>query len=229
MDDDLRTLEHVLRERAAEIPHIQQVPPTLRARARRRIVRNGLSSVLAVGLLVAGASGALAGLGALRGSSVTPHTQPSSIVSTSSCIAANLRATASLDGAAGSVGGSIELTNTGAETCTLEGRPTVTIFSSPSQEVPVNVAKVIPQWQANGSSPPPGWPVVSLRPGAAAAIRVSWTNACPQLTGPALWTVDLGSGRGTLDVSGAEAFPPCNGAAEPSTLEVGPYEPSPGV
>ena len=229
MDDDLRTLEHVLRERAAEIPHIQQVPPALGARARRRIVRNGLASVLAVGLLVAGASGALAGLGAFRGASEVPRGHSSNpVASTSSCIAANLRATASLDGAAGSVVGSIDLTNAGAETCTLEGRPVLTLFRSPSQEVTVRVNEVNPQWQENASSPPPGWPVVSLRPGAAAAIRVRWTNACPQLTGPALWTVDLGSGRGTLNVSGAEAFPPCNGAAEPSTLEVGPYEPGAG-
>jgi hypothetical protein len=229
MDDDLRTLEHVLRERAAEIPHIQQVPSTLHARARRRIVRNWLSAVLAVGLLVAGATGALAGLGALRGASEVPHGHsPKPVASTSACIAADLRAIASLDGAAGSVVGSIELTNTSAATCTLEGRPALTLFGSPSQEVSVQVENVIPQWQENGSSPPPGWPVVSLRPGAKAAIRVRWTNACPQLTGPAVWTVDLGNGRGTLDVAGADAFPPCNGIAEPSTLEVGPYEPSAG-
>jgi hypothetical protein len=231
MDDDLTTLERVLREHAAEIPHVQAVPSTLQSRARRRIVRNGLSSVVAAGLVVAAATGAFAGLGALRGASVTPHGggSPSSPApSSSSCIAANLRATASLDGAAGSVVGSIELTNTGADTCTLEGRPVLTLFSSPSQEVPVQVVEVRAQWQENASSQPPGWPVVSVRPGGAAAIRVRWTNACPQLTAPALWTVDLGSGKGTLDVAGADAFPSCNGAAEPSTLEVGPFEPGAG-
>ena len=229
MDDDLTTLEHVLRERAAEVPRVQEMPPTLQARARRRIVRNGLSSVVAVALVVAGASAALAGLGALRGAGVTPHghsTDP--VVSSSSCIAADLQATASLDGAAGSVVGSIELTNTSAKTCTLEGQPVLTLFSSPSQEVSVQVVTVHPQWLENASPTPPGWPVVGLRPGATAAIRVRWTNACPQLLGPAIWTIDLGSGRGTLEVSGADAFPPCNGTAEPSTLEVGPFEPGAG-
>ena len=229
MDDDLTTLEHVLRERAAEVPPMQEVPPTLQARARRRIVRNGLSSLVAVALVVAGASGALAGLGALRDTGITPHGRsPKPVPSSSSCIAADLQATASLDGAAGSVVGSIQLTNTTAKTCTLEGQPVLTLFSSPSQEVPVQVSPVDPQWLADASSAPPGWPVVGLRPGASAAIRVRWTNACPQLTGPALWTIDLGSGRGTLEVSGADAFPPCNGDAEPSTLQVGPFEPGAG-
>ena len=127
--------------------------------------------------------------------------------------------------------GSIDLTNVGATTCTLTGRPTVTLLSSSGQELSVQVVNVDPQWQADGKSTPAGWPVVSLRPGSAAAIRVRWSNACPQLSNPASWRVELGDGSGTLDVSGADTTypPPCNGPAEPSTLEVGPFEPGTGA
>jgi hypothetical protein len=131
----------------------------------------------------------------------------------------------------GSVEGSIRLTNVGAGTCTLSGRPTVSIFSSTGHDVAPQVTEGEPQWQADGAPEPAGWPVVSLQPGSAASVRVRWSNACPQLSGPASWKLDLGNGGGTLDVSGADAsfVPPCNGPSEPSTLEVGPFEPRAGA
>src|SRR5438094_260976 len=106
MDDDLNQLEQVLRDRAAEVPHVQDVPPTMLGRARRRVARNAVASV-----------------------------------------------------------------------------------------------------------------------------RVRGSNACPQLSGPVSWKIDLGNGAGTLDPSSADAsfVPPCNGPTEPSTLEVGPFEPSAGA
>jgi hypothetical protein len=233
MNDDLIRLEHVLRERAAEVSHLQSAPSKMLARARRRIVRNALAAVVAAALVVVGASAGLAGLGVLRGpNTVLPQGRSSPpAVSTRSCVATDLRATASLQGAAGSVVGSIDITNDGARSCTVEGRPVVTIFSSPGHEVTLRVDGAPPQWKVDGAPPPHGWPIVRLRPGAAAAIRVQWTNECPQLAGPALWSVDLGSGKGSLDVFGADATapPPCNGPAVPSTLEVGPFEPSDGA
>jgi Domain of unknown function (DUF4232) len=232
MNDDLTRLENVLRERAAQVPSFQEMPTKMLARARRRIVRNALASVVAAGLIIAGASVGLAGLGALRGpNGVVPRGSSSSPPGASSrwCVAADLRATASLQGAAGSVVGSIDVANISTRTCTLEGRPTLTLLSSSGHEVRVRVVPVEPQWKADAASAPRGWPVVSLRPGSVAAIRVAWTNPCPQLTDPALWTVDLGSGKGALDVQGAAIPPPpCNGPTLPSTLQVGPFEPGAG-
>jgi len=233
MSDDRTTLEQLLRERAAEIPYFQEAPRPMLVRARRRIVRNALTSVLAIGLIVVGASAGLAGLGALRSPSTVPghsgaiHT-PAPAFSASSCSAADLRATASLQGAAGSVIGSVDLTNFSSKTCTLAGRPTITLFSSAGRALTVHLVDVVPQWRADGAPRPKTWPVVNLRPGAAAAIRVRWTNECPQLSHPALWKVGL-SGSGSLDVFGADGTypPPCNGSTQPSTLEVGPFEPSP--
>ena len=221
MNDDLTKLERSMRDRASEVSPFQKAPGKMLSRARRRVARNALASVVAAGIIVVAAS---TGLASLRTNRQIPLTSPTP--STSSCTAADLRATAALQGAAGSVLGSIDLTNLSGKTCTVEGRPVLTLFSSTGPQLSVQVVEVAPQWQADAASPPHGWPVVSLSPGSAAAIRVRWSNPCPQLTAPALWKVDLGGEKGTLDVSGADAIPPCNGSAEPSTLEVGPFEPS---
>jgi uncharacterized protein DUF4232 len=229
MDDDLNQLEQMLRDRAAEVPHVQDVPPTMLMRARRRVARNAVASVLGAVLIVAGTS---AGLANLHGSGGTlPETSGSVAPPTTACAASDLQGTVSLDGAMGSVEGSIDLTNVGGATCTLTGRPTVSISDAQGNEVRVQVTASEPRWKANTAPQPNGWPVVSLEPGSAASVRVRWTNACPQLSGPVSWKIDLGNGAGTLDASSADAsfVPPCNGPTEPSTLEVGPFEPSAGA
>jgi Protein of unknown function (DUF4232) len=231
MDDDLRQLERVLRDRAAEVPQVQDVPPAMVARARRRVARNAVVFVLGAAVIVVGASAGIATLGAQHGPGVAIPGDTGSSAPSTACAAPDLRAGVSLDGAMGSVEGSIGLTNVGGATCTLSGRPTVSIFNSQGDEVALQVTASEPQWQADGAPEPAGWPVVSLRPGSAASVRVRWSNACPQLSGPASWKLDLGNGGGTLDVSGADAslVPPCNGPSEPSSLEVGPFEPRAGA
>jgi hypothetical protein len=231
MDDDLTQLERVLTDRAAEVPQVQDVPPTMVARARRRVARNAVVSVLGAVLIVVGASAGLAKLGAQQGPGVAIPADSGSPAPSTACAAPDLRAEVLLEGAMGSVEGSIRLTNVGGGTCTLSGRPIVSIFSSQGDEVALQVTASDAQWQADGAPEPAGWPVVSLKPGSGAAVRVSWSNPCPQLSGPASWKLDLGNGGGTLDVSGADAslVPPCNGPSEPSTLEVGPFEPRAGA
>jgi Domain of unknown function (DUF4232) len=228
MDDDLNQLEQVLRDRAAEVPHVQDVPPTMLMRARRRVARNAVASVLGAVLIVAGAS---AGLANLHGSDGTLPESSGSVAPLTGCAASDLQGKVSLEGAMGSVEGSIDLKNTGGAACTLTGRPAVSIWNSQGQAVAVQVTPSEPQWKANAAPQPQGWPVVSLQPGSAASLRVRWSNACPQLSGPVSWKIDLGNGAGTLDASSADAsfVPPCNGPTEPSTLEVGPFEPSAGA
>jgi hypothetical protein len=231
MDDDLNQLEEVLRDRAAEVPHVQDVPPTMLMRARRRVARNAVASVLGAVLIVAGASAGLANLGVLHRSDGTLPESSGSVAPLTGCAASDLQGTVSLDGAMGSVEGSIDLTNNGEASCTLTGRPAVSIWNSQGREVAVQVTASEPQWKANAEPQPQGWPVVSLQPGSAASVRVRWSNACPQLSGPVSWKIDLGNGAGTLDPSSADAslVPPCNGPTEPSTLEVGQFEPSSGA
>ena len=236
MDDDRTQLEQVLRDRAAEVPHVQDVPPRMLARARRRVARNALVSVLGAVVIVVGASAGLTSIGVSHGPGVTvPGSSgavaPSTVTPSTACTASDLHAATSLDGAMGSVEGTVDLTNVGRATCTLTGHPIVSIFNSRGDEVSLQVTETEPQWQADGASQPQGWPVVSLRAGSAASVRVRWSNACPQLSGPVSWKIDLGNGAGILDVSSAEVgfVPPCNGPSEPSTLEVGPFEASAGA
>jgi hypothetical protein len=228
MDNDLNELEQMLRDRAAEVPHVQDVPPTMLTRARRRVARNAMASVLGAVVIVAGAS---AGLANLRGSGGTLPASSPSVAQLTGCAASDLQGMVSLGGAMGSVEGSIDLTNVGGAPCTLTGRPGVSISDAHGNEVSVQVTPSEPQWKANAAPEPQGWPVVSLQPGSAASVRVRWSNACPQLSGPVSWQIDLGNGAGTLDASSTDAsfVPPCNGPTEPSTLEVGPFEPSAGA
>jgi hypothetical protein len=231
MNDDLTTLEQLLRERAAEVPSLQEAPRNVLMRARRRVLRNALSSAVAVGLIVFGASAGIASLGASQDPDIPGHSggaqSPPGGFSSATCTSADLRATSALQGGMGSVFGKLVLTNFTDKTCTLTGRPTVTLFTSAGRQLTVQEVASIPQWRADKTSPPNGWPIVDLPPGSSAAVRVRWSNACPQLSEPALWKVGL-PGGGSLDVFGADGTspPPCNGTAEPSTLEVGPFEPN---
>src|SRR5207247_9234068 len=127
-------------------------------RARRRVARNALASVLGAVLIVAGAS---AGLGALHGPGGTlPGTSGSSAPPSTACAASDLQGTVSLEGAMGSVEGSIDLTNVGGATCTLTGRPAVSIWNSQGQAVAVQGAASEPQGKADAAAQPQGWPVV---------------------------------------------------------------------
>ena len=222
MDDDLTTLEQVLRDRGAEVPHLQQAPPRMLVRARRRVVRNAVASAVAAGIVIVGASAGLAGL---RPSTSDLGGSPTPTPSTSACNAGDLQATANLDGAAGSLVGSIDVANRGDRTCTLEGVPSVTLTGPSGSLLSLEVQHDDAQWQADRAPRPAGWPVVTLPPGSVASIRIGLSNVCPELDGPPRWTIDLTDGRGSLEVAGADSIPTCNGAAEPSTLDVGPFEP----
>jgi hypothetical protein len=228
MDDERNELERLLRDRAAEVSHLQAAPPGMLARARRRVVRNAAVSAVAAGVVAVAVSVAFANV---RSSTTDVPRSSTPIPPVAACTTADLHATAVLDGAAGSVEGSIRLTNHSGRTCTLEGRPILTIFSSADEEVPVDVQPDDAQWQVDTpASPPPGWPVVTLGPRDRAAVRVRWSNPCPELVNPARWTVELTTGPGSLDVLGAERTPPpnCLGPGGPSVLDVGPFEPVAG-
>jgi hypothetical protein len=224
MNDELTRLAEVMRERAAEVPNHQQAPPTMLVRARRRVVRTAVVAAAAAVLVAIAVSAGVASLGAPRAD--VPGQTPAP--STTDCIAADLRADASLQGAAGSVEGVIELTNIGDVTCTLQGRPTILLATSAGRALTPAVHPDEPAWRVNDLPEPDGWPVVRLPPRSVASVRIRWSNACPQLSEPALWTVDLAGGRGAMDVIGANVTPPCQGTGEGSTLEVGPFEPGGG-
>jgi hypothetical protein len=138
-----------------------------------------------------------------------------------------------MTGAAGSREGGVTLTNFSDTTCTLQGTPTITLLDQNLQPITSGVAfsSSPPGWQANGSPQPAGWPVVAIKGFDSASIRIRWGNWCPQGRAAPLWRIDI-PGSGSVDVVNGmdqSSAPPCNGSGQPSTVEVGPFEPGPAA
>jgi Protein of unknown function (DUF4232) len=247
IDDELREL---FQRRADEVPHHTEVPPSLVRRGRRRFALNAMGVGLSVVLVAAGAFAgvrALSGLPApLPAGSTNPpptqptpsplHTTPAPSASPSgsglACTAAQLRATVSpFSGAAGSRGGPIVVTNRSKETCKLEGTPAITLLDQNQAPITTGItfSSSQPAWVLNRSPKPAGWPVVTLKPGDAASVQIIWGNWCLAPVAVPIWRLGI-PGGGTVDVTGfdASSVPPCNGPAQPSTIQEGPLEPHTG-
>jgi len=216
VDEEVREL---LRVKAQDIPPTLDVPRSLTTRVRRRIALNALAVTATVVVVAAGAFGTLRAFHSR--SSQTAHTG-------TPCTSAHLRAVVSMEGAAGSREGTIDLMNTSG-TCTLKGTPTLTLLDQEQHPVisRIEFVSVPAGWQVAGSPQPPGWPVVSLAPEDSASVRVRWSNWCGD--GTPGWLVAI-PGSGEVDVEGIDAttVPPCNGRDLPSTIELGPFEPHQG-
>jgi hypothetical protein len=237
MNDMNNDVTELLRRRAAQVPPHREVPASMTGRVRRRVAMNALAMGVAV-VLVAGI--AVAGLRTLAPATNDipvgqPGTSASQETSTGSagepCTSAQLQAAASMEGAAGSREGVIVFTNSSSETCTLQGRPTIALLDQNGQPIDsgVTFSPSEPGWSVNGLHQPADWPVVTLTSGDAASLRIRWSNWCPDGTAVPAWHLDV-PGGGTVAVAGMDAAgaPPCNGQAEPSTIEEGPFEPGTG-
>ena len=130
------------------------------------------------------------------------------------------------EGAAGSRDGTIDLENASGGTCTLSGTPVVTVTDSDLRVIDgVTVLDGAPGWKAQGGPEPDGWPVVTLASGDVASVRVGWSNWCNKDL-PLLRLTDNAGNEIALLGPDAGSVPPCNGPDLPSTIEVGPFEPS---
>jgi hypothetical protein len=232
--DDLRDL---FQRKAGEVPPHRDVPRSLTTRSRRRIALNAIGVGLTV---VALAGGVLAGLRAIGTSaeqpgghpSSSPSVQPSPSTTLEACTAGQLRAVGTMEGAAGSREGGVRLENLSDATCALRGRPAVTLLDHSLQPITSGVTFISspPGWKTNRLPKPAGWPVVTLRTGESAFVRIRWSNWCPDGRPAPLWHLAV-TGGGAVDVNGFDALgpPPCNGPGLPSTIEVGPFEPGSSV
>jgi hypothetical protein len=217
VDDEVRDL---LREKAKDVPPNLDVPPSLTTRVRRRIALNALAVTATVVVVAAGAFGTIRAF----------RSQPSETEGTPACTSAGIRAAASLQGAAGSREGTIELTNTSA-TCALKGTPTLNLLDEDLQPIVsgITCASVPAGWEVGGSPQPAGWPVVDLARDDSASVRVRWSNWCAVGNGTPHGRIAIpGSGDVAVEGIDAIAIPPCNGPDLPSTIEVGPFEPTNG-
>lgn len=122
-------------------------------------------------------------------------------------------------GAAGSRGTTVLFRAvSSADRCVVEGKPAAEVVDAGGTVLVRSAAA------ASGAS-------VELGPGAVAELNVSWSNWCgdPQAV-PRYLVLDLSGSQVRLPISSLEgsafALPPCNGAGEPSQLNVLPFEPS---
>jgi hypothetical protein len=222
MEDKVRDL---LERRASDVEPNVTVPPTLARRAHRRFAAFAGVAAVVVVVLVAGAAAALRNVpGAPVDQPGGDGQSPSAVVA--GCTADDLTASATLEGAAGSREGAILVENASATTCTLESAPAVALLGTDGLPVStiVNVVQTEPAWRVDGRSAPDGWPVVTLAPGDKASLRVSWSNWCgdPSPT----WTLVLADGSSVQVANIGVDAPPCNGPGQPSTIQIGPFEPA---
>lgn len=232
MDD--KKLRRLLGEIADDVSPHRGVPASLEKRVHRRVTINSALIGAMVIALAVGTFATMRTLGPAKtprpfGGSTSPT--PSAIAS---CTSGQLRAIGSMDGAAGSRIGTIELRNYSDKSCTLKGTPAISLYDGNGHRITTGVtfASSPAQWQANASPTPSGWPVVTLGAmGAkhnAAQVRIRWTNWCPQGRAMPLWRVSI-PGSSTVEViNGMETAgaPPCNGPGQPARVEVGPFEPA---
>ncbi len=230
--DDLR---EVLRRKAEQVRPHRDVPRSLAARARRRIAVNALGVGLAIAIVAGGVVTGLRALGSSptvgqplgTGSSTAQRSGSSATVT--ACTSGQLRAVGMFEGAAGSREGGVTLTDFSDVTCTLQGTPTITLLDQGLKPIASGIEFLSspPGWKVDRTGKPSGWPVVTLRPGDAALVRIRWDNWCPDGRSAPLWRVGIPGGGATDVGNGFEQLgpPPCNGRSQPSTIEVGPFEP----
>ena len=192
MDDDLRQLDGVLRGSGSGGGPAGQDVPRRWSRERGGGLRGTpWRSCSEPRSIVVGASAGIATLGAATRPRrrASQETREPRLPSTA-CAAPDLRAEVSLDGADG-IGRGLDPADERRRS-DLHSRADRPCRSSTRRETrwPFRSLRASLKWQADGAPEPAGWPVVSLRPGSAASVRVRWSNACPQLSGPASWKLD---------------------------------------
>jgi hypothetical protein len=222
-DIDAEVREFLWRKSRDVPPHLE-VPRSLRTRVRRRIAVNALAAGATVAVAVAVALVSLRGIGVPRvPRPIVPGSTPAA------CTSAQLVATGSMEGAAGSREGRIDLTNLSAEPCMIQGSPTIELFDPSLAPITSGVTfePAPAAWEVAGSLAPSGWPEVTLAPGDVASVRIRWSNWCPDGRAAPSWRVGIPGGA-AVAVDGLEEVypPPCNGSAFPSKIEIGPFEPS---
>jgi hypothetical protein len=224
--NDLQELRAVLQAKADEVQPHRVVPPALVRRARRRIVRTAVvSSVIVLALGVGAAAGVRAITGP-PGRQIPGHSPtPPAPVGPQACRATDLAAALRVEGAAGSQYLTVTFTNGSAIPCTMEGVPQVQVQDAGGNSLPTQLGTQPAQWQGGATpTPPPGWPVVTLPPGASAISVMRWTDEC-DTQGATRLVLDLGGEQISLDHPGS---PPCvSGPGATAQLFVGPVEPTP--
>jgi hypothetical protein len=105
-------------------------------------------------------------------------TRPVLRPSSNACRVSALRASVHLQGATGSLLGSIHVRNVGTKTCALRGRPTVELRDANGVLLNVRQTDARPLWKQLGATQPSGWPTVRMPPHSTAQVFVQLRNWC---------------------------------------------------
>jgi hypothetical protein len=151
-------------------------------------------------------------------------TRPSLQPSANACRASALRTTVRLQGATGSLLGSILVRNVGDKACRLRGRPTVELRDARGVLLNVRESKAPPLWKQLGAARPAGWPTVRLPARGSAEIFVQLRNWCVVPVKPVFFHTYL-PGVGEHLPAPARITLRCDAPGRPVGLEVGPVEP----
>lgn len=160
---------------------------------------------------------------------------PSVDSSAAGCLADNLSATVDYQGTTGSMAGSIIVTNTGNDPCTLLGTPFIKILNSDQQEFAVDQKTM----NLDGNQRQ-----VTIAPGQQASLFFVWSNWCPAgiaetssaapMTGGVQFQVALPDGRGQTTATAKRPdgtlntlVPRCDAPGQTSTLSIGRFKPYP--
>jgi hypothetical protein len=148
------------------------------------------------------------------------------------CPASALRAQLALQGATGSLVGGVTLRNVGAKACSLLGWPTVS-FTGKAAKLTKWRVKDVPAQTAplDVLTDPPG-SLRALQPGKSVGVTLWWSNWCGPASrpasgpGPPPQALELTlASRTTIRIPVGQA-PRCDQPQYPSTLSVGPYQPT---
>jgi hypothetical protein len=130
------------------------------------------------------------------------------------CRAQQLGAFAATLGGGGAMVGSLQLRNVGLSTCSLRGRPQLSLLDGAGHPLPV---RVLPAKSA----------AVRLRPQHLSEVHFQWRNWC-RLNFPAKVRIELRlpQGGGVLDITADTGRPRCDASKVPSTLLLGTFSPA---
>jgi hypothetical protein len=149
-----------------------------------------------------------------------PALQPSRWACPLSALRANVR----LQGATGSLLGSIVFRNTGQKGCIERGRPTVELRDAHGALLATRQTAVPPLWRQLGATRPRGWPNVYVAPHGIFQVFVQLQNWCVVPVKPVFFHTYL-PGVGAPIPAPTRITLRCDDPHAPVSLSVGPVEP----
>jgi hypothetical protein len=131
-----------------------------------------------------------------------------------------------LNDVSGGVSGQVRFVNVGDAECTLVGRPHITLRDVNGAVIHAMSVAGPAEWQRRSGEAPAGWPSVGIAPQEAAQSLVTLRNWCRQPNELVFLHIELPGVPGHRTMSSTRITAPCANPQEPTSLSVGPFEPT---